>query len=204
MLRIAVVNGYRRGEVLFGPDDVPDRIYLLQVGWVKTYQLSLQGNEKILHVFSPGDAFGGLLLGVAGDKLPWAQALDDVIVITMDGPAFKQFMQRCPDSCLNLFKYMAAHHAADMRRLESFIHTKASHRLVQTLFDLGHQHHHDDHDQFEIASCFTQQTLADMIGVVRSTVSELLSELRQAGVVSNRGRRLIVHRQAALEYLREA
>jgi len=40
-----------------------------------------------------------------------------------------------------------------------------------------------------------------MIGVARSTASELISQLRQAGVLSNRGRSLIIDRQAAEQFL---
>ncbi len=203
LLEIVSIKGYQAGSMLFGPDDSPDHIFLLQHGRVKTFVLSPQGQEKIMHIFCPGDAFGGLLLGVMDGHLPWAQAMDDVVVCLMDETAFKQFMQRCPNTCLGLFRYMSAHHIDDMRRLERLLHTKASHRVVLTLLDLADRLGFGEAEAFTIGAYFTHEDIANMIGVVRSTVSELISQLRRLGVLSGRGRGLTIHRAAAISFLAE-
>ena len=203
VLRIVTVEQIARGEFLFRPGDPEDRLYLLHHGRVKTYVLSERGQEKIMHLFYPGDAFGGLLLGTTHGELPWAQALDDVVVSSMDEAAFKRFMQTLPDLCMSLFRYLAVHHANDMRRLETFIHTDASQRLVLTLLELGDRLGCAEAESFELGARYSHEDLANMIGVVRSTVSETIGQLRQAGVLSGQGRCLIVHRSAAGQFLRE-
>lgn len=117
VLDILQVRHVERGAYVFSPGDSCNRLYFLHHGRVKTFVLSEQGQEKIMHMFYSGDAFGGLLMGVAHDELPWAQALDDVVISYMDETAFKRFMQAFPDLCMNIFRYMADHHAEDMRRL---------------------------------------------------------------------------------------
>ena len=203
VLRIVTLERFARGEFVFRPGDPGDRLYLLHHGRVKTYVLSERGQEKIMHLFYPGDAFGGLLLGTTHGELPWAQALDDVIVNSMDEAAFKRFMQTLPDLCMNIFRYMAVHHANDMRRLETFIHTDASQRLVLTLLELGDRMGCAGVESFELGARYSHEDLANMIGLVRSTVSETIGQLRQAGVLSGQGRCLIVHRSAAEQFLRE-
>lgn len=203
LLPIVTIKGYKAGEILFTPEDSPDYLYLLQHGRVKTYVHSPQGHEKIMHIFSPGDAFGGLLLGVVDGALPWAQAIGDVITCMMDEAAFTTFMQRCPGTCLGLFRYMAAHHVEDMRRIEQMLHNKAHHRVVLALLDLGHRLGQDRAEQFSISPYFTQEDIGNMIGIVRSTVSEIIAALRQVGVVTGSGRTLVVHRQTAEQYLHD-
>jgi CRP/FNR family transcriptional regulator len=203
VLRIVTVKHFQRGEFVFRPGDECDRLHLLQHGRVKTYVHSEQGQEKIMHVFYPGDAFGGLLFGTTHGELPWAQALEDVIVVSMDETAFKRFMQAFPDLCMNIFRYMADHHANDMRRLESFIHTNASHRLLLTLLNLGNRLGYSQAESFQLAPGFTHEELANMVGVARTTVSELIGQLRRTGVLGGRGRCLIVNRQAAEQLLLE-
>ncbi len=203
VFRIVRMEHFQPGEFLFCPGDPGDRLYLLHQGRVKTFVLSEQGREKIMHIFHPGDAFGSLLHGALNRDLPWAQALDHVTVSSMDEASFKRFMQTCPDLCMNLFRYMTAHHIADMRRMEILIHTRASHRLVLTLLDLGDRLGCSEAEAFELDPCFTQEDLANMIGVVRSTVSTLIGQLQRRGVVSRRGRRLIVRRGAARRFLSE-
>lgn len=204
LLEIVTVVGFKSGEILFKPDDPPDYLYRLQHGRVKTYVHSPQGQEKIMRIFCPGDAFGGLLLGVVDGKLPWAQAIGDVITCIMDETAFRTFMQRCPGTCLGLFRYMAAHHAEDMRRIERMLHSKAHQRVVLALLDLGHRLGHDHAEQYSVSPYFTQEDVGNMIGLVRSTVSEIISDLRRAGVVSGQGRNLLVNRPAAEQYLQDS
>jgi len=203
VLRIATVEHIGRGGFVFRPGDPEDRLYLLHHGRVKTYVFSERGQEKIMHLFYPGDAFGNLLLGSTHGDLPWAQALDDVVVSSMDEAAFKRFMETLPDLCMSLFRYLAVHHASDMRRLERFIHTDAGQRLLLTLLELGDLSGYGGAESFELDARYSHEDLANMIGVVRSTVSETISQLRQAGVLSGQGRGLTVHRRKAEQFVRE-
>ncbi len=200
LLTIVNVRSYRASETLFCPGDDPNYLYLLYHGQVKTYTLSLRGQEKIMHIFSPGDAFGGLLLGVVDETLPWAQAIGDVVVCIMDETGFKQFMQRCPNLCLALFRYMTQHHVHDMQRLERLLHTRAADRVVLTLLELGHRLGQEHLAEFQIHT-FSQEDIGNMVGLVRSTVTETISQLRREGVVSGHGPKMIVHRNAAERYL---
>lgn len=203
LLKIVTIKGFKSGEILFTPADSPDCLYLLQHGRVKTYVHSTQGHEKIMHIFHPGDAFGGLLLGVVDGTLPWAQAVGDVVVCQMDETAFMKFMQRCPNTCLGLFKYLAAHHVEDMKRIEQMLYTKAHHRVVLVLLDLGHRLGHDSNETFAISPHFTHEDIGNMVGITRSTVSEIISDLRRVGVVEGKRRNLMVNRRLAKQYLQE-
>ncbi|MEJ2351036.1 MAG: Crp/Fnr family transcriptional regulator [Anaerolineales bacterium] len=201
ILNIVTAQQFRRGSFIFQPGDSDERFYLLHHGRVKTYIISKQGKEKIMHIFYPGDAFGSLMRGTQPGKQPWAQALDDVVVSFMDENAFKRFMLEFPDLCLNIFRFMAAHHAKDMRRLETLMHTNASQRLVLTLLDLGERLGHGEADSFVLDPSFMHEDLANMIGVVRSTVSELIGKLRRIGVLGGRGHNLTVYPRVAENYL---
>jgi CRP/FNR family cyclic AMP-dependent transcriptional regulator len=203
ILKIVTVHQFRRGSFIFQPDYPDERFYLLHHGRVKTYVISEQGQEKIMHIFYPGDAFGRLMQSSNPMKQPWAQALDDVVVSSMDENAFKRFMLAFPDLCLNIFRYMAAHHTKDMRRMETLMHTNASQRLVLTILDLGEHLGQGEANAFDLDPSFTHEDLANMIGVVRSTVTELIGQLRRNGVLGGRGHHLIVYRKAAENYLLE-
>ncbi|MDQ4078883.1 MAG: Crp/Fnr family transcriptional regulator [Chloroflexota bacterium] len=197
------VETFEPGEFVIAPSSRSDRLYLLYHGRVKSFVVTKQGQEKILHIFSSGDAFGDLLLEPATIERPCVQALDEVVLLTMDEDTFKRLIQAVPQVALNLCRYMAAHHAADVRRLRSFIHTKAIYRLVLMLLELGDQLGQSEAEYITFNANFTHADLANMIGVARGTASELLSELRRAGIISGKGRELIIHRRAAQRFLEE-
>jgi CRP/FNR family transcriptional regulator len=203
--QIITTQRFAAQDFIFYPgSESYNQFYLLHQGRVKTYNISQKGKEKVLHIFLPGDAFGGLLLPVDNkEQQPWAQALDDVLVGVIDEPAFKRLMQTCPDLVMNLLRYMTSLHANDMHRLESLLHTKAVNRLVRILLYLGERLGCGDAEQFEIDPGFTHEDLARMAGVARTTVSESISQLRRAGVLHSESRPLIVNRRAAEQFLQK-
>lgn len=203
LLNIVTIRSYKNGELLFAPGDNTQVLYLLQHGRVKTYIHNRLGNAKIMHIFGPGDAFGGLLMGVMDEALPFAEAVGDVVVCSMDDASFKLFMQRCPNTCLGLFRYMSAHHVEDMKRLERLLHSKGIHKVLYTLLDLGASLGVGDQTQFSVSPHFTHEDIANMIGIKRTTVSELISELRRNKIVVGENRQVIVDRIAALRFIEE-
>ena len=102
---------------------------------------------------------------------------------------------------LNLFNYMVYQHQQHVRRIQTLIHTRSSHRLVLTLLQMGDRQGDGDKDDFQIRHSFTHEDLGNMIGVVRSTVSELMGQLREIGVVTTNGRSITLHRRPAYHFL---
>ncbi|MBZ0275363.1 MAG: Crp/Fnr family transcriptional regulator [Anaerolineae bacterium] len=201
ILRVTRTQGFKRGEIIFWPEDHPHRLYLLHHGKVKSYTLTPKGDEWILQLFHPGDAFGGLLMGVAEGIPIWTEALDEVVVSMMDENSFKQFMQIAPNTCFRLFRYMANHHARTTHALRQLIHLRAANRLIVTLLTLAQCHPQTDSEHLLIDSGYTHNDLANLIGVTRTTVSELISELRREGILESTGRQICIRKSAAIAYL---
>jgi len=201
ILQIVTVRSVPHDEIIYRLDEARERLYFLQHGRIKTYTFTQEGREKILQVLLPGDAFGGLLLGPLAREVPWAQALEDAVICSMDRDAFEHFMRVRPELCMNLFRYMTNRHAADLNRLQTLIHTRTSHRLVLTLLEFGARLGQEDAQQFELDPSLTHEELANLIGAARTTVSELITQLRKQGVLGGEGRTVIVHRAAAEQFL---
>ncbi len=197
-------RNYKADQTIFTAYDGHESLYLLLRGVVKTYVVSSQGMEQITHLFYPGEAFGGLFFGVDQDPAPWATALDEVRLIALNRVGFRRMMVTFPDVCMNVFRYLVEHHNQDMRRLQTLIHTKAGDRLVMTLLHLSARQGDEDCETFTIRPRLTHETLANMIGVVRSTLSELMTSLRRRGILISRGREITVDRRAAEKFLRDS
>ena len=193
---------YDRGEILFHPEEHPRRLYFLHHGRVKSYTITPDGDLQILQIFHPGDAFGGLLMGVAEGVPIWAEAHDQVVATMMDEFCFKDFMRMTPNICFKLFQYMANHHAHDIIRLQKLIHCDAKTRLIIVLLHLVRVNEHPDEDWIEVYPPYTHADLANMIGVARTTVSEIISDLKTEEVLKGRGRQLLINKYAALELAR--
>jgi CRP-like cAMP-binding protein len=192
---------FNNGDIVCPPDAHHTKLFFLLEGRVKQYTLSAEGQERILHIFRAGDAFGGLLLGDMERFSPWIQALDDVRVQMMNEADFLRWMQVAPMACMRLFRYVVNHHVEDMQRLERFIHMKARDRVLLTLIDLGERIGEPTDDLLMIDPPYTHEEIGNLLGLVRTTVSEIISDLKNLGVVDNQGRRLLIDLRAAQNLL---
>ena len=192
---------YQAGAVVFSGGEGEGRLFLLLSGVVKSYAISPEGKERITHLFYQGDSFGELIFGSDQGGSIWASTIAAAHIIPITTAGFKRMMRTFPEVCFNIFRYQVAHHEEDMRRLQTLLHTQAADRLLLTLLHLGNRQGDEDKEIFCIDPPLTHDTLGNLIGVVRTTVSELIGELRQEGVITTSGRTLTVDRKAAQLFL---
>src|SRR5262249_6014096 len=73
---------YRRGAFLFHVGEVADQLFWMYQGIVKVSALTLEGGERLLNIFWPGDSFGMICVGSDQRRLGVAQAIAPVSVLT--------------------------------------------------------------------------------------------------------------------------
>lgn len=204
VLKLAPHKSYHKGEFIFYAGDAADALFLLQLGTVKVSYVTLNGDEKILNVFRPGDIFGELFLGKYRLRVGEAQALDDVIVCTMCEDTFLSLTQRFPRIAFNFIRHLADSQREAMARTHALMRADAKSRLVGILLSLARRYCCTEPDWFELPASLTQEDIANLAGLNRSTVSSLINELRRDEVLGGAGRSLRVNRTAIEALLEEA
>jgi CRP/FNR family transcriptional regulator/CRP/FNR family cyclic AMP-dependent transcriptional regulator len=188
-------------EIVCPPDAHHTHLFFVASGRVKQYTISQDNRERILHIFKAGDAFGGLLIGNMEEFSPWIQAMSRVEVLILDEVGFESMIRVAPSVGMRLFRHVVDHHVEDMRRLERFIHMKARDRLLLTLVDLSERLAEEGSAISLIDPQYTHEELGNMLGLVRTTVSELMADLRSAGIIETQGRQLYINLTAAHQAL---
>ena len=194
ILDIMPVASYRMGEFLFYTGDAADCLFILQVGAVKVSYITVNGDEKILNVFQAGDIFGDLFLGAFRHRIGMAEALEDVVVCKLEESDFLDLIQRYPKVGLNFIRHQADERRQTMSRMHALMRMDAKHRLLGTLLNLSRRFCCSDGEWFTLTDSLTQEDLANMTGLNRSTVSSLINALRRDGVLGGSGRSLSVNR----------
>jgi len=180
----------KRGTI-FAPGDPPDALYVLTSGLVMLSHMSEDGQESILRVLGPGDVFGELFLTVRARPF-LATAVTPCVVTVVPAEGFLHLLSAIPKIGLNFIRVLSRH-LADMAidRGQSS-HKWSSQRLALTLLKLSAIHGVKGEGGMTIALPLTHQILADMIGTSRETVTRHLAQLKQQGIVRQRGRTLFV------------
>lgn len=203
-LKLAPPKSYRKGEYIFLAGEDADALYILQLGTVKVSYIALNGEEKVLNIFRPGDIFGELFLGKYRHRIGEAQALDDVIVLRVCEDTFLPLIQRFPQIALNFIRHLADSQRETLARTHALMRADAKYRLSGILLSMARRYCCTEPDWFELPASLTQEDIANMAGLNRSTVSSLINELRRDGILGGTGRSLRVNRTAIETLLEEA
>jgi len=204
ILKIMPVNSYHRGEYVFMAGEDADKLFVLQMGTVKVAYVDLNGDEKVLNIFQAGDLFGNLFLGKYRHRIGHAEALDDVIVCPMREVDFLKLIARFPQVALNFIQHQADEHRETTARMHALMSMDARHRLLGVLLSLARRYCCENGDSFTLHESLTQEDIANMAGLNRSTVSVLINELRRDGVLGGTGRSLTVNRIEVEQMMKDA
>lgn len=186
---------YRRGEPVFSVGDRPEFVYFLEAGHVKLVSLEENGSERILHIFRPGDVFGEILFSV--ERRPFdAVAVDETRVGIMSKATFLQLLHTAPRWGLNFIRLVSDRLFTTERDLAALSRTWTRPRLVHLLLKLADTLGEQDAEGTLIRVPVTHETLASMIGASRVRVTSMLNQLRREGLLSKRGRFMVVRIEA--------
>ena len=204
VLNTMPMANYRAGEYLFHTGEAADCLYLLQAGTVKVSYITLNGDEKILGIFQSGDIFGELFLSKYRHRIGDAQALEDVTVCRLTESDFLVLLERFPQFGLNFIYHLVDEQRETIARLHTLMRTEALYRLLGTLLSIARRYCCTNQEWFELNPSLTQEDIANMAGINRSTVSSLVNDLRRQGVLGGTGRLLKVNQIAVEKILEDA
>jgi CRP/FNR family transcriptional regulator, nitrogen oxide reductase regulator len=183
---------FRSGTYLFRQGAPATTLYVLVAGQVKMTQITPEGHQVLLRITSPGDTLGAIALVDKALYPAAAQAADDCRVLAWDGDAMLALVLRFPHLALNILRVVSAHVLEFQDRYRELATERVERRVARALLRLADRAGQSVDSGILIDLALTQQDLAEMTGTTRSTISRMLSEWEQSGIVkTGRGRVLI-------------
>jgi len=187
-------RSFSAGQVIFRQDAPGDSLYVLIDGRVKVVLIGEDGREVILSVLGAGAVFGEMSLLDNEPRSAHVIAMTPCSALTLHRAAFHERLRASPDLCLALLAAISSRlrRADDRIRALSLldVNGRVAHLLLQQATEAGS-------DVFPRR--LTHQTVAEMIGASRETVSRTLRHLVNRGVISIGRRQVTILDRAALE-----
>jgi len=175
------------------PSDAGDSVLLLVSGRVKLYHITGEGKETILTFIEPGELFGELSLLDRGDRNEYAETMHKSTVVLIPGDEVHRLMETHPDVALRVTKLIGFRRQRIERRLKSLLFRSNRERLVALLLELAERYGRRKDDGVLIGIRLSHQELAGVIGATRETVTVLLGNLRDEGLLTINRRQLLLH-----------
>lgn len=174
--KMAVMSTCERGKVIYAPDQTGQALFLLKRGKVHIYRITAEGRKLITAVIGPGTMFGDMAFTGQAMLDSFAEAVEDSILCVLSRHDIEELVRRYPPVGIRLMDSLA-HRVQELeRRLEeASLHDMPS-RVAAALLRIR------DRERSDRLSV-THQELADSVGTYRETVTRVLDDLRDRGLV---------------------
>ena len=175
---------YPRGALLFVEGQPTRGLFLVCAGQAKLYVNSAEGQSLTLRIVESGEVLGLSSL-LADEPYPvTAETLSPSQVSFLPRLAFLQLMRAHPDVSLRVAKHLSmeinkAWQQTRMLALAPDTHAK----LTQFLFEWADKHGQVTTEGLRISLHMTHEEIARNIGSSRESVSRILSDWKQRGVI---------------------
>ncbi|WP_120992968.1 Crp/Fnr family transcriptional regulator [Stutzerimonas urumqiensis] len=181
------------GAPLFHQGDRADRFYFLFSGQVKLHRVVSDGQEKLVEVMRPGDAFAEALLFTGTSTYPvCATALKPSLVASLHGAGYRRLLEEHPSVCLDILATVSVRLHQRMNEIDTLTLANASHRVVRFLTQTC------DETTGVLTLDVPKRLIASKLGIQPETFSRILHRLMDSGVIAVQRRRIEILDRKAL------
>jgi CRP-like cAMP-binding protein len=183
-----------RGTIVATEGAPAAHVVLVVRGRLRAVRRASNGREIAVEVFRPGDLLADAVLTPETPLANDWEAAETTSLLLIPRDAMSAFVRATPDIMLALAGHLLARleHAKDLAVSLALSDVEA--RVVTALVGLGRQDGVDGPEGLLIRHRPTQQEIANQIGACRETVSRTVSDLVRRGLVTPRGRSLLLAR----------
>jgi len=181
---LAKIKNVKRAESVYMSDGFDSRIYLVLKGKVKVSEVDDRGDELIKEVLSVGDVFGDVSLDGNMAEDEFAEALtENTVICSFRSADFRKLIQQNSVLALNYAQQVCG----KLRRMESkhanLVFKDAKARLIGFFRDWAIKEGDRKGNKIVLDNYLTHNDIAGIISTSRQSVTTLLNELRDCGML---------------------
>jgi CRP/FNR family transcriptional regulator, cyclic AMP receptor protein len=185
---------YPKGSVILFEDDPGDSLYIVRQGRVKVVLIGEDGREVILGVLGVGEHFGELSLIDEQPRSAHVIAMEDSMLLVLRRDDFRRRVDAQPRIAWALLVELSRRLRRADDKIGGLVLLDVPGRIARLLLDFAQEAGSDTIDK-----PLTHQTIAQMIGASRETVSRAMRDFQDQGLIRVERRQISVGDRAALE-----
>ncbi len=189
-----------RGKTIFFPGDPAEKVYLLRRGAVRLSRVYESGEEITVALLRENSLFGvlSLLTGQRSDRFYHAVAFTRVEMVTAPATSVRKAIELDASVGLLMLQGLSSRILQTETMIETLTHRDMSSRLVSFLLVLCRDFGVPTSEGITIDLRLSHQAIAEAIGSTRVTITRLLGDLRNAGLVQIDRKKITVFDPLAL------
>ncbi len=197
--RITTMTTCPPGRILYRPGDAGTALFLLHMGNVQLYHLSMDGRKLVTATLHMGAYFGALSLIGQHTQTSFAEVVESSQIGVVTGHDMEYLLIQRPTIALALLKMLGQRLVQCEAQLVDTAFKNTSARLAALLLQLARQQGHPT-----VVEGLSHEELAERLGVYRETVSAALRELKDTGAITLARKHITISQLTLLNELAEA
>ncbi|MGH7196860.1 MAG: Crp/Fnr family transcriptional regulator [Candidatus Saccharimonadales bacterium] len=179
------LRSYQKGQLIVCQDTVPPYCYVVRKGFVKTYLITAEGDEKPISFEGKNDIFPfDVVFGHSQEAKYYYEAYTDCELYHIPCNEFIAFVKVHPHLFTRLFHYLIDRTLGYHEHIASLEHAKAVDKLLFALNLLTKRFGRQVARSRSLMMLpITQQDLANFLGLTRETTGTQLKTLEREGVL---------------------
>lgn len=188
LAKSACARKVKAGQEVFAEGEEARAFYAIAQGEVRLFRFSPQGDERVFQILGDGDLLAEAAMFLTPPIYPMtARAARDSTLYVVPRQALLSLCESSPPLVLKLLSALSKRLYQAMNRIDLLTLNNAGQRLVAYLLEMRRQRHGN---WIDIPVSFA--VLAGQLGMTPETLSRLLQKFRQDGLVSGKGRTLVL------------
>lgn len=192
------VRSVKKKQVVYYEGDNISGLYLVMNGKVKTFKLSEDGRELLTGMYGQEDYFGITSLLLNAPYSETAEALEDSTVCMLPKDLMDDLLNRYPDVARQFIQLISNNLQDKEEQLLQLAYHSVRKRMAEVLARLCKQEVQDA----EMILRVSRDNLAAMAGMATETVSRILSDFKDEGIIERKGSQIIVLDQLRLQQMK--
>jgi len=192
---------YKKGNFLFREGQEAKEMYIILSGKVQISKMNAEGKELNLRLCKENDIVGELTLFTVGPRYLFnAKILEDGEAAAINIENLEHILFNNSQLAYQFLKWMNDHIRKTITKFRDLVLHGKKGALYSTLIRLCNSYGIEKEDGIYINVPITNQDLANYCGTARESVSRMLGELRDEGILSIDRKRIIIHN---LQFLKQ-
>jgi CRP-like cAMP-binding protein len=187
------------GRTIFQKGDPGDSLAVVVSGRVRIGTVTPEGREAVLNFVEPGQTFGEMAILDGKPRSADATALEPCELFCLKRRDVLAFLEQHPEVALRVVGVLCQRLRRTTEMVEDAALRAMAPRIARALLRLAADHGRPVADGVRIELELSQRELGAYCGLARENVNRQLSLWREAGLVRQEGRRLVLRDRPALE-----
>lgn len=179
LLQHSVMQNYESGRVLVQQSDIPECVFLVLEGSLKTTRINEDGGEAVIRMLEAGDTCMEAVLFMGIPSPINVQTMSATKVLKIPDSIVKKHVLEDPAFAVNLLRIVTRHYKNAMHQIEA-MNIKTPLQRVGYYFLL--KHIEQGHENLDFKLPFKKQVAANYLGMTPETFSRTLKQMKDIGI----------------------